>query len=77
MRFMKIFNENSSSEIIEKESIAINIIDSENDDNYGSEFIPNKETLDAMKEARDIASGKIKTEIYKTFDDMWSDICGT
>ena len=74
---MRIFNENSSSELIEEERMAVKIRDSENDDNYRSEFIPNQETLDAMKEARDIASGKIKTKTYKTFDDMWSDICGT
>lgn len=74
---MKIFNENSSSEIIDAESVVVNVRDSENDDNYISEFIQNQETLDAMKEAEDIASGKIKTKTYKTFDDMWSDICGT
>lgn len=74
---MRIFNENSSSEFIDDERMAVKVRDSENDDNYRSEFTPNQETLDAMKEARDIASGKIKTKTYKTFDDMWSDICGT
>ena len=74
---MRIFNENSSSEFIEEERMAVKVRDSENDDNYRSEFTPNQETLDAMEEARDIASGKIKTKTYKTFDDMWSDICGT
>lgn len=77
MCLMKIFNEDSYSEIIDEESVAVNVRDSENDDNYRSEFIPNQETLDAMKEARDIASGKIKTKTYKTFDDIRSDIYGT
>lgn len=74
---MRIFNENSSSEFIDEEIMAVKVRDSENDDNYRSEFTPNQETLDAMKEARDIAYGKIKTKTYKTFDDIWSDICGT
>lgn len=74
---MKVFNENSSYEIIEEDGAAVKVRDSESDYNYISEFIQNRETLDAMKEAMDIASEKIKTKTYKTFDNMWSDICGT
>lgn len=46
-------------------------------DHYVKDFILNQETLDAMEEAEDIASGSVITESYKTFDDMWSDICET
>ena len=40
------------------------------------EFVPNKETIDAMIEGEQIATNEITTKSYKTFDDMWSDICG-
>ena len=45
--------------------------------NVGKVVYPNQETLDVMEEAEAIASGKIETRSYKTFNDMWSDICET
>lgn len=38
---------------------------------------PNKETIAAIEEAQKIANGEISVKSYKTFDEMWSDICGT
>lgn len=43
---------------------------------YGLEFVPSKETLDAMKEANDIAEGKIHVNGYKNFKEMWDDLIG-
>lgn len=54
-------------------------VEDDNEDNpsHKLDFIPNQETLDAMEEAEAIASGKIEIRSYKTFDDMWSDMCET
>ena len=42
---------------------------------YDSE--PNQETINAIEDAFKIANGEISVKGYKTFEEMWSDICGT
>lgn len=44
---------------------------------YGLEFVPNQETLDALDEGNAIARGEKSGTIYHSFEEMWSDICGT
>lgn len=38
---------------------------------------PNSETVRAIEEAYKILNGEIQTKAYKTFEEMWSDICGS
>lgn len=44
---------------------------------YGLEFIPNQETLDALDEVEAMSRGEIDSKVYHSFEEMWSDICGT
>lgn len=76
---MKLIYEDPIIDILSEERVSVRVRDNANEDdpNYKLDFIPNQETIDAMEEAEAIASGKIETRSYKTFDDMWSDICGT
>ena len=46
-------------------------------DNCGMSFIPNQETIDAIEENERIKSGEIEGKKYSSFEEMWSDICGT
>lgn len=45
-------------------------------DTYGLDFVPSEETIQAMKEAKDIASGKIQVKGYSSFQEMWDDLIG-
>ena len=42
---------------------------------YDSE--PNEETVKAIEDAFKIAKGEMSVKSYKSFEEMWSDICGT
>ena len=44
---------------------------------FGLEFVPSKETLDACHEIQDMINGELPKKTYHSFEDMWSDICGT
>ena len=44
---------------------------------YGLEFVPNQETLDALDEVEAMSRGEIDSKVYHSFEEMWSDICGT
>lgn len=44
---------------------------------YGLEFVPNQETLDALDEVEAMSKGEVSGTVYHSFEEMWSDICGT
>lgn len=65
--------DNELNEITKEKKKPVNKLN-KNKETYGLEFVPNKKTLDAIKEAEDIISGKINAKTYSSFEEMWDDL---
>lgn len=52
-------------------------VSKKNRETYGLEFVPNLETLDALDEVEAMSNGEVFGTVYRSFEEMWSDICGT
>ena len=71
---MKIRN---LDEITATAGVEKNKIKNKSEETSELEFVPSKETLNACAEIQDMISGNIPKNIYHSFDEMWSDICGS